>query len=79
MQHRPIPRKRAVNVFLSVDLVDDAKAMGLNLSELFERELACLVRAERSRRWKEENRAAIEAQNAFHRKHGFWAEGSRPW
>ncbi|MCA0318663.1 MAG: type II toxin-antitoxin system CcdA family antitoxin [Proteobacteria bacterium] len=71
--------KRAVNLSLSAALVDEAKAQGLNLSQFVEEKLSEAVSAERARRWKEENRAAIEAQNEFNRKHGFWAEDVRPW
>jgi antitoxin CcdA len=71
--------KRAVNLSLSTDLVEEAKAQGLNLSQFVEDKLSEAVRAERTKRWKEENRAAIEAQNEFNRKNGFWAEDVRPW
>jgi antitoxin CcdA len=76
---KPPSAKRAVNLSLSANLVEEARAQGLNLSQFVEDKLGEAVRAERIRRWKEENRAAIEAQNEFNRKHGFWAEDVRPW
>ncbi|HEX7656349.1 MAG TPA: type II toxin-antitoxin system CcdA family antitoxin, partial [Sphingomonas sp.] len=51
-------RRRAVNVSLDDDLVGEAKALGLNLSQACEAGLAATVKAERERRWKEENREA---------------------
>ncbi|WP_293423170.1 type II toxin-antitoxin system CcdA family antitoxin [Phreatobacter sp.] len=78
--HRKVPSaKRAVNLSLSADLVEEAKAQGLNLSQFVEEKLSEAVRAERARRWKEENRAAIEAHNEEIRKNGLWAEEFRPW
>lgn len=76
---KPSSAKRAVNLSLSADLVDEAKAQGLNLSQFVEEKLSEAVRAERARRWKEENRAAIEAHNEEIRRNGFWAEEFRPW
>ncbi len=57
------PRKRAVNVFVDGDLIDDARRLQINLSETLEGRLRRLVKAEREKRWLEENRAAIEAYN----------------
>jgi antitoxin CcdA len=71
--------RQPVNLSLPTDLVDDANALGLDLSQLVEAKLGEAVRAEKMRRWRDENRAAIEAQNEFHRQHGFWAEDIRPW
>lgn len=67
------PKKRAVNLFVDTELLDEAKRMGLNLSELLERRLSTIVRAERERRWAEENRAAIESINQFIDHHGLLA------
>lgn len=72
------PRRR-VDLSLPADLLDEAEALGLNLSQVASRGLAQAVRVEKGRRWREENRPAIEEQNEFHRRHGFWAEQHRPW
>ena len=71
------PRKRAVNLFVDADLLDEAKRMRVNLSELLEQRLRTIVRAELERRWVDENRAAIESINAFIDRHGLLASRLR--
>lgn len=67
--NRQVTRK-STNLSLDAQLVADAKAMGLNLSETAERAIAEAVRDEKARRWKEDNREAIEATNRYVAKHG---------
>ncbi len=59
---RPI-KKRAVNLFVDAELLDDARRLRVNISETLERRLRTIVRAEQEKRWLESNRAAIEAYN----------------
>jgi antitoxin CcdA len=56
-------RKRAVNLFVDVDLLDEARRLRINLSETLERRLRSMVRAEQEKRWLEENKVAIAAYN----------------
>jgi antitoxin CcdA len=63
MLRERVSRKRAVNLFVDTELLDEARRLRVNLSETLERRLERIVRAERERRWLEENRAAIEAYN----------------
>jgi len=69
MLTKPSPRK-SINLSVREDLIAEAKALGLNLSEAATTGIAAAVSAEKSRRWKEENREAIESSNAYVRKHG---------
>ena len=62
--------KRPTNVSLSVPLVDEAKRLGLNVSEACQAALAAEVKKAREKAWLEENRAAIESSNEYVRKHG---------
>lgn len=64
------PKKRAVNLFVDADLLDDARRLQINLSETLERRLQTLVKAERERQWLHESKAAIESINAFIDRHG---------
>ena len=66
---KPI-RKRGTNVSLDAALVTEAKAFGLSLSKSCEQGLAAAVKAERERRWLEENRGAIESWNRYIEKNG---------
>jgi antitoxin CcdA len=65
-----VPKKRAVNLFVDVELLDEAKRMGINVSETLERRLRNIVRAEQQKRWLEENREAFASINTFIDKHG---------
>jgi antitoxin CcdA len=64
------PPKKPTNVSLSVPLVDEAKRLGINVSEACQAGLAAEVKKAREKAWQEENRAAIEASNEYVRKHG---------
>ncbi|MGV6872776.1 type II toxin-antitoxin system CcdA family antitoxin [Pseudochelatococcus sp. B33] len=55
--------RRATNVTLPVDLVAEAKALQVNVSQACESGLAHSVAQARRARWLEENRAAIDAYN----------------
>ena len=53
--------KKAVNLSVDADLLARAKEMKVNLSATLEEALRERARDEERRRWKEENREAIEA------------------
>jgi antitoxin CcdA len=69
--------RRATNITLPEDLLQEAKALGINLSQACERGLAAEVEALRRRRWLEENREAMEAWNAHVAEHGLPLESFR--
>lgn len=71
--------KRATNVALEATLLDDAKALGINLSKTLEEALVVKLKKERARRWLEENRVAIEAYNREVEEHGTFAERMGLW
>jgi len=62
--------KRATNVSLAADLVEDAKRLGINVSEACQSGLAAEVKKAREAAWLDENREAIESCNAYVREHG---------
>src|SRR3546814_7249049 len=62
--------KKPTNVSLSAALVEEAKTLGINVSEACQTGLAAEVRKAREATWKEENRAAIESWNAHIRENG---------
>ena len=70
MTTRLTSTRKATNVSLSADLVADAKELGINLSRACEAGLAAALKAERKRRWQEENAGAAEASNAYLAQHG---------
>jgi antitoxin CcdA len=62
MSNRPV-KKRAVNLFVDVELLDEARQLRINISETLENRLRTIVRGERERRWLEANKSALEAYN----------------
>jgi antitoxin CcdA len=57
--------KKATNVSLSAELVEEAKKLGINVSEACQSGLATQVKAAHDAAWKEDNRAAIESWNNY--------------
>lgn len=75
----PEPARRPTNVTLSEPLVEEAKALGLNVSRACEAGLEAAVKAERDRRWLEENRTAMEAYNRWVEENGVPLAEYRPF
>lgn len=71
--------KKACNVSINEDLLRQAKALGINLSQTLEEELVRRVREAKAKAWYEENKEAIESQNRWIEKHGMWHDGLRTW
>lgn len=62
--------RKPANLSLDSRLLADAKSLGINVSRAAEAGIAQAVKEEKERRWKEENREAIESSNAYVEKHG---------
>jgi antitoxin CcdA len=56
--------KKATNITLSVEVYNEAKALGINLSQTCEQILREAIRAEKSRRWSLEHADFIQAYNS---------------
>lgn len=65
--------KRAANVSINQGLLEEAKALDINLSATLERALEAEVRARKRERWLAENRAAIQGYNAWVSEHGVFS------
>ena len=50
-----------VNLTLDSEVAEMARSLGLNMSRLAEAAIADAAKTERNRRWREENRASIDA------------------
>ncbi len=59
------PYRRPTNVSLDSRLVEDAKALGINVSRASEEGLAREIKAERQRRWLEDNKDALDEYNEW--------------
>ena len=70
-------RTKPTNVSLDAALVEEAKALGVNISLASARGLEQAVKDARGKRWLEENRAALEAANAWVEANGLPLEKYR--
>ena len=69
--------KRATNVSINVDLLAQARDLGVNLSQTLEEGLKVRLAEERRKRWLADNRDAIEEYNKHFEKYGLWSDGLR--
>lgn len=66
----PKPQRKAINLSLDQAVIADAKAFGLNVSEIAEEGLKKAIAARRAELWLEENREAIDQHNRYFEEHG---------
>lgn len=69
--------RKATNVSAHPDLVAEAKSLGINLSDVFERALEASVREARQRRWVEENREGFAAYDRFVENNSVFSHGKK--
>ena len=68
-----------MNLSLDADLVDKARAYGVNVSAVAEDALRARIVKEEAQAWLDENREAIAAQNAWTAEHGLFSDEFRGW
>ena len=71
------PLKRPTNVSIRSDLIEEARALDINLSQEFESHLAEVIRRRRAEQWLRDNREALEAYNRHIERDGLWSDGLR--
>ena len=64
------PTRRPTNITLPADLVTEARALGLNVSQACERGLKAEIARSRAAQWQEENREAIASSNEYVERYG---------
>lgn len=69
--------KKAANLTVRADLLEEARAHKINLSQTLEAALAVELKKRREAAWLEENKAAIDAYNREVAEHGLWSDGLR--
>ena len=70
LQRPETKSRKAANLSIDEAVLADAKALNINVSRAAESGIAEAVRAEKGRRWLEENREAIDYYNAYVAEHG---------
>lgn len=73
----PSAPKKATNLSINSSLLDQARALGINLSATLESALTAEVRRRLERDWKENNHESIEAMNRFTEEHGLFSDHFR--
>ena len=74
---RPVRKPRPTNLSLDGALLDEAKSLNINVSQACEAGLVQQIRACKARKWREDNREAIEESNAYVEKFGLPLEKYR--
>jgi antitoxin CcdA len=69
--------KRATNVSVRSDLLAAAREAGVNLSATLERALVEQLAEVKRKKWRKDNREAIDAYNEHVKKHGAFSDGVR--
>ena len=69
--------KKAANLTVRVDLLEEARARKINLSQTLEVALVAELKRQREAEWLEQNKAAIEAYGRHVEKHGLFSDRFR--
>jgi len=69
--------KRATNLSINSDLLKQARAIGINVSNFLEQALAAQVHRHRQAQWLKENKEAIEQYNAEVERTGVFGDSWR--
>ncbi len=69
--------KKAANLTVRADLLDEARARKINLSQTLETALAAEIKKRREAEWLEQNKAAIEAYGRHVERHGLFSDNFR--
>ena len=76
MQPQPLPKK-PTNLSLDQALLQEARDLGVNLSQAAERGLRQAVASAKAAAWKRENQTALESSNAWVENYGLPLERFR--
>ena len=69
--------KKAANLTVRADLLEEARARKINLSQTLETALTAELKKQREAEWLEQNKEAIEAYNRHIERDGLWSDGLR--
>lgn len=73
----PNAPKKSANLSVNHDLLRQAKALNINLSQALEQRLAELIRDARRQKWLQENQPALDDYNRHIEAHGTFSDGLR--
>ena len=67
---RPEPPRQRANLTTRPEYIAEARALGINLSEAFERGLLASIAEMRAARWLDQNREALDSSNSWVESNG---------
>jgi len=70
LQSAAKPQRKSVNTSIDSRLIEEAKALDINMSRAAEQGIAKAISAEKTRRWQEENKQALESSNDYVKRNG---------
>jgi antitoxin CcdA len=70
-------KKKSANLSVDSKLLDDAKRLNLNLSQVFEAGLDLAIRQRQREDWLKKNQSALDAYNDYVEKRGVFSNGLR--
>jgi antitoxin CcdA len=73
----PNAPKKSANLSINNDLLRQAKALNINLSQTLEQRLVEIIREARRQAWLHENQAALDDYNQHIGSHGAFSDGLR--
>ena len=76
LANSPVPTK-SIKLSLPADVLENARALNLNLSGELETHLRNVIHEKRSEQWRIENRVAIQETNREVARDGLWSDGLR--
>ncbi len=69
--------KKATNLSINKELLEEARSLNINLSATLEQALMEKVREEKRKQWLQNNREAMDACNALSEENGLFADKYR--
>lgn len=75
--YNPAAKKKSANLSVNETLLQQAKALNINLSQLLEQRLVEYLKESFQQSWLEENREAIDAYNRRIEHNGVFSDGLR--
>lgn len=75
--YNPNAPKKSANLSINSDLIQQAKALKINLSKLLEEKLVQTIATQKESLWLQENKGAIEEYNKRISKNGIFSDRLR--
>jgi antitoxin CcdA len=70
-------RKKSANLSVGADLLAEARALNINISQAAEAGILQAIAEENARLWRRENQEAIHSSNLYVKEHGLPLSGLR--